>query len=456
MRGAQRRILGAARGGPSLRSYGSKTLYIAHRGAPWLFPEHSMEAYRACLAAGFPSIEQDVHVLADGTLGVMHDDTVDRVTTGSGNTADQTSSSWAALNMDSDAWLGGTFGDALHPPMLPAVLAEFKGRAIFTVESKAGSHVPLLSALKAAGIRGDQVLLGEFGTAAGTAAVAAGYQGYYGNNDNSTAALATVVAAGIPWVALPDTVLDGTIATWIAAGRKVLLYTTDRRNVRDAKLNLGVSGFFTDDPAYLGRNTPYATQDTWSTGNWMPGMFDDNMGTGPTTRGRFYPDGRWGWADTGKRHGYQGWLCPIKGNPAADDFSITFKVKFGNPTNSSRWAAVFVADATMSDQKFSDDSLASENGYHLLMRTTSGVIDVYKTVAGADTLLQSVSTTAIAVDEEVQYRVTVTPTTIALYRLDGSGSITHSNVVSNTQFRGGFIHFGHNGVAAQFSQVAVT
>src|SRR3712207_7978326 len=54
-------------------------------------PEHTMEGYRVAVGQGLPVIEQDVSTLADGGLGVMHDGTVDRMTTSSGNVADHTS-----------------------------------------------------------------------------------------------------------------------------------------------------------------------------------------------------------------------------------------------------------------------------------------------------------------------------------------------------------------------------
>jgi glycerophosphoryl diester phosphodiesterase len=47
-------------------------------------PENTMAAFQAALSHGFPHIELDVQLLADGTCVVFHDDTLDRTTDSSG------------------------------------------------------------------------------------------------------------------------------------------------------------------------------------------------------------------------------------------------------------------------------------------------------------------------------------------------------------------------------------
>jgi glycerophosphoryl diester phosphodiesterase len=47
-------------------------------------PENTLEAFRAGLAAGADRLELDVHATADGTVVVLHDESVDRTTDGTG------------------------------------------------------------------------------------------------------------------------------------------------------------------------------------------------------------------------------------------------------------------------------------------------------------------------------------------------------------------------------------
>lgn len=59
-------------------------LVIAHRGGKALAPENTLEAFRNSAELGVDVLEYDVHITADGELVVIHDETVDRTTNGSG------------------------------------------------------------------------------------------------------------------------------------------------------------------------------------------------------------------------------------------------------------------------------------------------------------------------------------------------------------------------------------
>ncbi len=56
----------------------------AHRGASNDAPENTMSAFQAAAAAGANGIELDVHLSRDGIPMVIHDETLDRTTNGSG------------------------------------------------------------------------------------------------------------------------------------------------------------------------------------------------------------------------------------------------------------------------------------------------------------------------------------------------------------------------------------
>lgn len=63
---------------------------LAHRGASAEAPENTLEAFRLALESGAGGLELDVHMTRDGHVVVIHDDTVDRTTDGSGTVRDMT------------------------------------------------------------------------------------------------------------------------------------------------------------------------------------------------------------------------------------------------------------------------------------------------------------------------------------------------------------------------------
>lgn len=69
------RLLGAGRAEP---------LLVAHRGVSARCPENSMSAFLAAVRDGAAMLELDVGLSRDGALVVLHDDTLDRTTDGSG------------------------------------------------------------------------------------------------------------------------------------------------------------------------------------------------------------------------------------------------------------------------------------------------------------------------------------------------------------------------------------
>ncbi|MEG1547937.1 MAG: glycerophosphodiester phosphodiesterase [Clostridia bacterium] len=62
----------------------------AHRGASAYAPENTIPAFRMAVEMGADGIELDVHESADGKLMVIHDETVDRTSNGSGRVVDMT------------------------------------------------------------------------------------------------------------------------------------------------------------------------------------------------------------------------------------------------------------------------------------------------------------------------------------------------------------------------------
>ncbi len=62
----------------------SDLLIIGHRGAPTAAPENTLPSFLLAAQTGAQMIELDVHLSKDGRVVVIHDETLDRTTSGTG------------------------------------------------------------------------------------------------------------------------------------------------------------------------------------------------------------------------------------------------------------------------------------------------------------------------------------------------------------------------------------
>ncbi|MCX5194658.1 glycerophosphodiester phosphodiesterase [Streptomyces sp. NBC_00249] len=83
---------------------------VAHRGASYEHPEHTIEAYRQAVADGADALECDVRLTADHQLVCVHDRRVERTSDGRGVVSAMTYAELAAL--DFGAWKGAAHGGA--------------------------------------------------------------------------------------------------------------------------------------------------------------------------------------------------------------------------------------------------------------------------------------------------------------------------------------------------------
>ena len=95
-------------------------MVAAHRGHHQEVPENSLAAIRAAAELGVEFVEVDVRHTADGVLVLMHDETVDRTTTGSGEVGSLSWEELRALELeegdpaDPEASVVPLFSDALR------------------------------------------------------------------------------------------------------------------------------------------------------------------------------------------------------------------------------------------------------------------------------------------------------------------------------------------------------
>jgi glycerophosphoryl diester phosphodiesterase len=106
----------------------------AHRGGGRLAPENTLAGIAQAVAVGCRGIEFDVMLSADGTPVLIHDETVDRTTNGSGRVTDLTAAQLARL--DAGGWFGPMWAGERIPTLEQALTAGLAAGLFMNVEIK--------------------------------------------------------------------------------------------------------------------------------------------------------------------------------------------------------------------------------------------------------------------------------------------------------------------------------
>ena len=110
-------------------------LKIGHRGACGHAPENTLASMRKALALGVDGIEFDIQLSRDGVPVVIHDDTLERTTNGTGAVADFTLAELKQLDA----------GDGEKIPTLAEIFALCKGQCQLYIELKSPHCVPAVA-----------------------------------------------------------------------------------------------------------------------------------------------------------------------------------------------------------------------------------------------------------------------------------------------------------------------
>jgi len=108
-------------------------LFIAHRGHSACYPENTLAAFNGAIDAGAHMIELDVCLSKDRHLVVIHDETVDRTTNGTG--AVKALSMDQLDRLDAGSWFDPRFNTE-RLPTLTQVLDAAKGHLLVNIEIK--------------------------------------------------------------------------------------------------------------------------------------------------------------------------------------------------------------------------------------------------------------------------------------------------------------------------------
>jgi glycerophosphoryl diester phosphodiesterase len=103
--------------------------WIAHRGAGLLAPENTLAAFRLGAAHGWRAFECDLKLSADGVPFLLHDDTLERTTDGTGRAGDRR---WDELSrLDAGGWHSAAYAGEPLPTL--AAIANFVRRNGFAL-----------------------------------------------------------------------------------------------------------------------------------------------------------------------------------------------------------------------------------------------------------------------------------------------------------------------------------
>lgn len=126
----------------------SKPTLIAHRGASWDAPEHTLAAYELALKQGADFVEPDLQMTKEGVLVCIHDHTLERTTNVEEVFPDRAQmvggkKVWPVVGftlaeiqtLDAGAWKGAQFAGA-RIPTLQQMIDSVKGKAGIIPETK--------------------------------------------------------------------------------------------------------------------------------------------------------------------------------------------------------------------------------------------------------------------------------------------------------------------------------
>jgi glycerophosphoryl diester phosphodiesterase len=109
-------------------------LAIAHRGASGYAPENTMAAFRRAVSLGVTFIETDLQLTRDAHFVALHDETVNRTTTGHGSLQHMTLSE--VRRLDAGSWFASEFIGERVPTLLDILEFARKNDVVFYLELK--------------------------------------------------------------------------------------------------------------------------------------------------------------------------------------------------------------------------------------------------------------------------------------------------------------------------------
>ncbi|MDR0633628.1 MAG: hypothetical protein LBF91_01455 [Azoarcus sp.] len=427
---------------------------VAHRhGGSNVSIENSLYALLLAIAAGICEVETDAHLLSDGSVGIMHDDTVDRMTDGTGAVADFTRETWSQLRLVAPSWLGAKAQyPSGPPPLLEDLLDALRGTGVrLRLEIKASA-----ATAAAVGILGarnwpkSDVIITSFVRSALDPAIAAGYRvGFIGDIQDYTD-FADLKAQGIDYFdASMGSVTAARVAAAHAAGIKITAWTLNRRTEAEAMFEMGVDHVTCDDPLWVAKASPRRNVDTYIDGLRWSGFLESSS-SDPAGIVRVLQDGALRLGGSQYYGLLQGWACPL---PDPLGWAVEFDVKTLYVAEATRHADITVL---VSDKYWTDAAgHYSQLGFNAFQRR-SGEMTLWRMNVGSATNVTTVAGAALT-ESTYRYRLEVTSEFVRFTNLNtGQQAIANTTQIPSTH-KGAFFYLaaGSGNSTYEFSNVRV-
>ena len=239
----------------------SSPIFFAHRGASAHAPENTLAAFELAARQGAPAIEFDVKLSSDRQVIIIHDQTLERTTNGTGAVIRQPLA--ALRELDAGSWYSADFrGEKI--PTLDEVFAAVGHKLLINVELTNyaspfdGLVDEVVALVKKHGLQ-DRILFSSFFF---TNLVIAGrllprvpraqliQEGLSGAWERAAAGFMSVDAEH-PYL---SDVSARTVSRVHAKGRRVHVWTVNNPDDMRRLRAMGVDGIFTDDPLLAREN----------------------------------------------------------------------------------------------------------------------------------------------------------------------------------------------------------
>jgi glycerophosphoryl diester phosphodiesterase len=246
-------------------SQASTILVEAHRGNSKVAPENTIASINA--AAGIADLtEFDVQVSSDGKLVLMHDDTVDRTTDGSGAVSSMTLAQLQAL--DAGSWFSAAFVGEKVPTMTEAMDAAIAANIEPLVERKAGTAAAYHAEFVAEGFDPADFRVISFSSSFldDMDDIDSAYQlGYLGSGTITQALIDGLLDKGIDFLDWSSGSIDQAAVDLVHSnGMELHAWTVNGAARMQELIDLGIDGITTDDPALLRTLVPVPEPATMS------------------------------------------------------------------------------------------------------------------------------------------------------------------------------------------------
>lgn len=246
----------------ALRATQGRTGVIAHRGFSGIAPENTLVAIQKGIDVGADMVEIDVGLTRDRHVVVLHDETLDRTTDGTGKLSDRDLD--YVRGLDAGTWFSEAF-EGEPVPTLDEVLDLVRGKILLNVEIKGeavgdraegGIADRVLRAVRAKGML-DQIVISSFEPKALAHAreldaevVSASL--YNRDLHAGMGPLEVMAEVGSNGFNLSKRQLtEEILATCHGAGKPVAVYTVNDEKTLGKLVAMGVDAIFTDHPDRL-------------------------------------------------------------------------------------------------------------------------------------------------------------------------------------------------------------